>query len=282
MANNSLYDPFKQLIANTNLLYIAYIFVFCEFLWFHDIDSDYVYGITKISERNDNFSSGPRWIYWELLGIGNLDVYFPNIPNICELVYNTILTFEMVGLHSFFCWLNASKYSLAQEKYMGPFWYAQFFGLVSILTLKNVMVEWFPVNTVLFDFTTQIGFLANCNYFPYFMQIFGLFGLLFALYSDLYLLNFVTKNPGKVCDQNIYQYIRHPIYTGLIIFYLSRPIITVGSALFSGLFISYILMAVHFHEEARVVRQLGNEYVAYMKRVPRYLPKIGCSKFKKD
>jgi len=270
MAENPLYQPFKQIIGFANLLHIVYIVAFCHFCWFHDINSDY--SLRTISAEE---STSPRWFYWTFLKIGELQS--EKIPYICEIVYNTMLTLEMLVVHSVLCALNASKYTLASEKYLGPFWYGQTFGLVSTLMIKNILTGWIPINDVLFDF-------SECQCLTIGLQIIGGLGLLLMLHSDMYLLDFITKNPGKVCDQGFYKHIRHPIYTGLILFYSCRSIVTIGTALFSGLFIGYILITVYFHEEPRVVKQMGIEYVKYMESTPRFVPslKFGGSKDKKE
>jgi protein-S-isoprenylcysteine O-methyltransferase Ste14 len=72
--------------------------------------------------------------------------------------------------------------------------------------------------------------------------------------------------------RGVYRYLRHPIYTGLLIvslaFFLSRPTLVVGTA--------YLLLAlvtnVRAGIEERMLEERYPEYAEYRGRTERYLP----------
>jgi protein-S-isoprenylcysteine O-methyltransferase Ste14 len=72
-----------------------------------------------------------------------------------------------------------------------------------------------------------------------------------------------------------YAYVRHPMYLGPLLIYLSLTFLTMS-------FISFILLVVIFFlynflvtdEEKDLERIFGQEYIIYKKRVARWIPKI--------
>lgn len=81
---------------------------------------------------------------------------------------------------------------------------------------------------------------------------------------------------GQLVTEGIFQYIRHPHYTSLLI-------ISFGLALFfyslAALFIAFIAIPIMIwsiiDEEKLLKKQYGEKYIQYMKKVPwRIIPKI--------
>jgi protein-S-isoprenylcysteine O-methyltransferase Ste14 len=73
----------------------------------------------------------------------------------------------------------------------------------------------------------------------------------------------------------VYSWVRHPMYLGILLFCLafffaSSSLLSMGVLL--GFFIFYDKMAAY--EEKSLTQILGEEYVAYKKRVPRWFPKL--------
>ena len=86
----------------------------------------------------------------------------------------------------------------------------------------------------------------------------------------------VSENrPGELLTEGIYSWIRHPRYVGLLC-ELS------GAALFVNYLSVYLLLLSTFPivrftvwlEERELLDRFGEEYEAYMHRVPRFLPRI--------
>ncbi|MHA2268693.1 MAG: methyltransferase family protein [Promethearchaeota archaeon] len=84
-----------------------------------------------------------------------------------------------------------------------------------------------------------------------------------------------THKPEKVISTGIYSKVRHPQYFGAI---LSHIGITLAlSSLFSILSTPLIIIIIYlfsWKEEKELVREFGNEYEVYKKKVPMLIPKI--------
>jgi protein-S-isoprenylcysteine O-methyltransferase Ste14 len=81
---------------------------------------------------------------------------------------------------------------------------------------------------------------------------------------------------GQLVTEEIFQYIRHPHYTSLLIvgFGLAFFFFSIA-ALFIALLAIPIMILSIFDEEKLLIKQYGEEYKKYMKKVPwRLIPKI--------
>ena len=83
-----------------------------------------------------------------------------------------------------------------------------------------------------------------------------------------------TIDQPRLIDSGVYSWIRHPMYLGILLFclgffFISPSLISFGVWL--AFSILYDKMATY--EEKDLLRILGEEYVAYKKRVPKWLPR---------
>jgi protein-S-isoprenylcysteine O-methyltransferase Ste14 len=96
---------------------------------------------------------------------------------------------------------------------------------------------------------------------------FDLFGLrqvwLYLLGKPYTKLRFVTPGP--------YRMIRHPLYAGWLIAFWATPTMTVAHLVFAVMTTAYILVAIQF-EERDLVREHGDAYKEYRRRVPMLVP----------
>jgi protein-S-isoprenylcysteine O-methyltransferase Ste14 len=84
------------------------------------------------------------------------------------------------------------------------------------------------------------------------------------------------RNPEEPASPRLYTgksyaYVRHPLYLGCSAVVAFQPDQTLVSAVSSVCILLYFYIGT-FHEEARLVRVFGDEYRAYRRRVPRFLP----------
>ncbi len=84
----------------------------------------------------------------------------------------------------------------------------------------------------------------------------------------------VRKTPG-VIRQGIFGVVRHPIYLSEVMLYLGLILIHISLAalgvwVMAGLFLHYISR----HEEKLLLARFGDNYAAYMRDVPMYLPRL--------
>lgn len=71
----------------------------------------------------------------------------------------------------------------------------------------------------------------------------------------------------------LYKIVRHPMQLGVVIMFLATPHMTVGHLLFAGAMIGYIVVGLYF-EERSLVREFGDAYRAYQRRVPMLFPSL--------
>ena len=80
---------------------------------------------------------------------------------------------------------------------------------------------------------------------------------------------------SKLEVSGLHRYVRHPLYLGTFVFiwgwFLLSPSLTF---LISNCIITiYTLIGLHFEEE-KLIREFGDEYIQYKKKVPRLIPKF--------
>lgn len=86
-----------------------------------------------------------------------------------------------------------------------------------------------------------------------------------------------AQKEKRLATGGLYALARHPQYTGLFVGLFGEGVVhwpTVFSvALFPVIVLAYWLLA--RREEKRVLQEFGDEYRAYMRRVPMFFPRIG-------
>ena len=70
----------------------------------------------------------------------------------------------------------------------------------------------------------------------------------------------------------LYRYLRHPLYSGLLLAFWSVPVMTAGRLLFALGCTAYILIGIAF-EERDLVRQFGERYRTYREEVGMLIPR---------
>ena len=68
-----------------------------------------------------------------------------------------------------------------------------------------------------------------------------------------------------------YRWVRHPLYSGILVLLWTNPDITTDRFLFNVLWSAWIVGAT-FLEERDLLREFGAQYRAYQKYVPMLLP----------
>jgi len=82
------------------------------------------------------------------------------------------------------------------------------------------------------------------------------------------------EGPPRLQVTGLYRWVRHPLYTAGLAFLWLSPLMTTSTlALFVGLSL-YIYIGSLF-EERRLIRDFGQAYREYQRRVPRLLPRPG-------
>ena len=91
-----------------------------------------------------------------------------------------------------------------------------------------------------------------------------------------------ARKEKRLATSGLYAFVRHPQYIGLFVALFGEGVVhwpTIFSvALFPVIVLVYWLLA--RSEEKRVLEEYGDEYRAYMQRVPMFVPRIGqCGQF---
>ena len=87
---------------------------------------------------------------------------------------------------------------------------------------------------------------------------------------------FRGRSTGAVTfrERWMYRFDRHPIMTGLLVGLWVVPEMTAGHLLLAAGLTAYVVIGVHYEERA-LVRQLGEAYEGYRRRVPALVPTAG-------
>lgn len=82
------------------------------------------------------------------------------------------------------------------------------------------------------------------------------------------------SKPG-VIDSGVFRLVRHPIYTGAILFYLGAILITmsIASALFWFLIVFFYILIARY-EERILTEEFGQDYLNYKKKTGMLFPRV--------
>ena len=120
---------------------------------------------------------------------------------------------------------------------------------------------------------------------PFWLRWFGLFIALAALFIFFWVLrslgrNFSTtltmKKDQTLVVQGPYHWVRHPMYTSFVLLWIGYFFIStnwfIGLTGISGFVLAIVVRTPK--EEHMMIERFGDEYLAYMKRTGRYLPRL--------
>ena len=120
----------------------------------------------------------------------------------------------------------------------------------------------------LIDYTKILGFII-------FVLGLFLYGIARFTIRKFFSEKLVIKPDHKLITQGIYRYIRHPIYLGEILMFVSIPIIFTS---FYGLIIAIILIGLLVYriafEEELFLSKFGQEYIDYSSHTKKLIPFI--------
>lgn len=154
------------------------------------------------------------------------------------------------------------------------------FVMLASLILAATFALWAPMPQVLWSFQHPVlwwGITA--------MALIGwavVFGSSFLIsHFDLFGLRQVITNaagrdyrPVRFRMVGLYKIVRHPLMLGFLIAFWFTPHMTVGHLFFAAMTTGYIFFGVAI-EERDLVAAFGEQYLAYRRRVPGVLPRLG-------
>jgi protein-S-isoprenylcysteine O-methyltransferase Ste14 len=151
--------------------------------------------------------------------------------------------------------------------------------LVSNLTLLGLMWLWQPMPLVVWDVQNAVGwwllvglFVAGWLLVPavsLMINHFDLFG------SRQVWLHLQGKENEPLAFQTplAYGWVRHPLYVAWMLAFWATPHMTLGHLLFASVLSAYMVAASKV-EERDLVGYFGQEYEAYRRRVPAFVPVV--------
>lgn len=149
--------------------------------------------------------------------------------------------------------------------------------LLSSLALILLFWQWRPMGGEIWSVENATGALILRGLFAFgwglvlvstflidHFDLFGLRQVWLYLIGQLYApRDFVTPGP--------YRLVRHPLYAGWFFAFWMTPTMTLAHLVFAVATSAYILIAIQF-EEHDMVREFGNTYEDYRRRVPMLVP----------
>ncbi|MEK6916543.1 MAG: isoprenylcysteine carboxylmethyltransferase family protein [Nanoarchaeota archaeon] len=118
------------------------------------------------------------------------------------------------------------------------------------------------------------------------MRFFGIFFFILGIANFFYCTSLFSKFGNgtpipteptkKFFAEGSYKYVRNPIYLGHLSVFLSYFLFFGHILLLFYLLILVIILHFYvvFEEESKLKKRFGREYIRYMKKVPRWLPKF--------
>lgn len=128
-------------------------------------------------------------------------------------------------------------------------------------------------------FLQKTTYLAS--YFPLYQRLAVLIicaGIALYLFKSGHVVVSGDTRPDRVVSTGAFQYVRHPLYLGSLLFYFGFSFATGALACFA----LFLIMIVFYnyiatYEEKLMVAKMGNDYVDYMKKTSKWIPRIGRS-----
>ena len=148
--------------------------------------------------------------------------------------------------------------------------------------LWRIAVVAFIIAFIRFDKSGAVSFFTSVFYSLFSFQTLGtvltVLGLLVSIWARIYLgsnwSGYVTyKKDHELVTAGPYRFIRHPIYTGMIlmftgaVLYYGMPLLFIIYAIMAGVFIWRI-----WKEEKIMTKLFGKKYLDYMKKTKALIP----------
>ncbi|WP_150525554.1 methanethiol S-methyltransferase [Roseibium sediminis] len=153
--------------------------------------------------------------------------------------------------------------------------------LTTCVALILIFAFWQPLATPIWDVSNTIFGMVLTVLFgigwlvvlvsTFTIDHFDLFGLK-QIYANLKERD--ATQPGFV-RVGLYRFVRHPIMTGFLIAFWAAPTMSVGHLLFALVTTGYIFIAVRHLEEKDLIAEIGDDYRAYQREVPAFVPGLG-------
>jgi protein-S-isoprenylcysteine O-methyltransferase Ste14 len=151
------------------------------------------------------------------------------------------------------------------------------FVLATSLVLALLVWQWRPLPTTVWDVGPD-GARAALHALSWLGWLTVLVSTFLVDHADLFGLRrpyqeLRARRPAapELRTPLLYRLVRHPLMLGFVVAFWATPTMTQGRLLFAALTTGYILVALQL-EERDLLRDLGDDYAAYRRRVPMLVP----------
>ena len=197
-----------------------------------------------------------------------------------SMTLSFVLIFLTCGLygviHSILAALNIKNRAQEWNVLWYRRWYRLFYNIFATLTLL-------PVFWLMRRLPDQVFYLipAPWIYLTLGIQLAGLVIMLTSI-RQTGMGTFIglsevfsggDAHPSQLTTTGLYRFVRHPIYTGGLLFLWFSPIMTSNYLAFAIAMTIYIFVGSHF-EEKRLLVEFGDAYTKYREKTPLLFPKI--------
>ncbi|MBN2532342.1 MAG: isoprenylcysteine carboxylmethyltransferase family protein [Spirochaetales bacterium] len=150
---------------------------------------------------------------------------------------------------------------------------ASYGDTVQAICFLLFLIIWILDSFVFKISTFLIPYIASYIRIPLSIVFFITGGVL--AYKGLHIVFGEVRETPVIIDKNVFGIIRHPIYLAAQLLYIGMSITTLSIISF----IAWIPIFIFYNhiasvEEQKCIEKYGNNYVQYMKRVGKWIPKI--------
>ncbi len=148
--------------------------------------------------------------------------------------------------------------------------------LVASLSLALLAWQWRALPAVVWSVSPPASYalwtvygagIALVVYSTFLTSHFDLFGIRQVVLAALGR----EYTPVEFTEHSLYRIVRHPMMSGMLLWFWAAPTMSVGHLVFAGGMTAYVLIGVYFEERA-LAREHGEAYRTYRARVPAFFP----------
>jgi protein-S-isoprenylcysteine O-methyltransferase Ste14 len=155
----------------------------------------------------------------------------------------------------------------------------------SIIALPGILLVVIPALLIIFlphQFNVGWGLILPLNLIPIIGSLvliaigFVLFVATVHLFETVGDGTLAPWNPPKhLVVRGVYQHVRNPMISGVLFISLGEGILFGSTAVLGcfGVFLVLNLIYIPISEERGLIKRFGDEYVTYMRNVPRWIPR---------
>lgn len=185
-----------------------------------------------------------------------------------ELAQNIITGCWIIFLGYWFIKARSVKQTEEKVGGIGGYWHWILMGVAFIIT-QDVTI--YPLNVRLLPFSTVIGILS---------VVLAVGGLIIAIMARRTLAqnwsaSVTFKKEHDLITSGVYKYMRHPIYTGVLLIFIGSALLigTIGALI--GFIILFVTLWLKLQQEEKLMtKHFPKEYNTYKKKVKALIPFI--------